>query len=260
MKPCPCGGSNEACYFCGGKGAFAEPLQPVSSPPARHRNQVKKVDKPKRPGVVATKSSTSSNSPSRTKKAFEGPKIQCPGCRVLMTKQAFNAHLNACPRTYLYERCRWCSGRILRSKHGAHVKACPKLPAPARHAKPARPKSPPPAKEKGRSLQRCPVCGAAVSVRRMAKHLRTVHRVRSIEESPATVPPEPTAPNIVRTGRRFVIGRTMPLQEANLSRPRKPIASDEFRPKKKSGRRDVFDLPSRRLLYGGAFDSNRRRH
>lgn len=248
MKPCPCGGSNEACYFCGGKGAFAELPQPAPKPARKPQ----KSGKARRQGSVVARSRSLPAVASLARKPFEGPKIQCPGCRALMTKKAFAAHLKACPRTFLYEKCRWCSERMLRSRIEAHSRNCSKRPVSNSSAKGQGSLS---AQAKKSRPRRCPKCGVPISKKGMNKHLFKVHRMLPRETRPARA-----APSKVRAGRRVVIGRTLPLKNIAVRPPRSSVVTEEQHPKDLGARQDVFDLPSKLLVYGGAFDSSRRRH
>ncbi len=245
MKPCPCGGSNEACYFCGGKGAFAELPQPAPTP-------ARNPQKARRQGSVVPRSQSLPAAASLARKTFEGPKIQCPGCRALMTKKAFAAHLEACPRTFLYEKCRWCSERMLRSRLEGHSRNCSKR---AVSKSPAKSQGSLSTQAQNPRPRRCPKCGAPVSKKGMNNHLFKVHRMLPRETRPTRA-----SPSKVRAGRRVVIGRTLPVKNKAVRPPRSSVVTDEQRPKALGGRQDVFDLPSKLLVYGGAFDSSRRRH
>lgn len=266
MRPCPCAGTNEACYFCGGKGFVTDAARSAPRPRATSQNRPKKSAqqksaRPKNTVVVAANFVPRPKVHTEVREAREGPKSQCPGCRVWMTKRTFKEHLSACPRTFLYETCSSCSKRILRSKIRAHAKSCANRLLSKRPATPPRLKSPSTAQDQKQSRQRCPRCGASVNVARMEKHLRKVHGMPIVEVGSVSVVAA------VRTGRRIVVGRTLPVKKALPREPSKPVASNKppvasNKPRAKGvkKRNDVFDLPSKLLQYGGAFDSNRRRH
>jgi ssDNA-binding Zn-finger/Zn-ribbon topoisomerase 1 len=258
MKPCPCRGANEACYFCGGKGFVTDAPPPPSAPREKPRNGHRQAAQPRNQSVVATNTAPRLNAAQPARKTSEGLKRQCPGCRVMMTKQAFNAHLAACPRTFLYETCTSCSRLVLRSKILEHAKSCPNRRHRNRPALPPKFTKPSTAQDKRQLKQPCPRCGALVV--RLKKHLRKVHKVQTVKAHSASSIPSDVLLGHVQTGRLFVVGRTLPLKKASASEPNKAVVRTKNRSKGKRTHEDVFDLPARLLHYGGAFDSNRRRH